>query len=193
MSPTLRPFVLLVLACVIAGAFVSATSASAADFHVFGRIGTSSGLGVDGANMGIEGRARSGRFIVCTVATQGQKVSGKSALFWGSSLEYRRERGGFLYGFRGNYVRQETESWSKDGFFGTVRVGYAVRPDINLLLNVNAPDSTENETWGVGVSVEALRSKFGLVADLERVFFRPSPGASYTSGNRMSVGLGMKF
>ena len=185
----------LVRSVVVFGLFAlfASSGARAADFHLFGRMGSSSSLGVDGPSLGLESRVQAGDWILCVMAVDAQKATGESALFWGGNIEYRRQTGRFLYGGRINVVAQETANYSKSASYLSARFGYELKDNLNLLMTYNAPDNTENEAWGVGLTVEALARPFSIIGDVERVWYRGGAGAPYQQGTRLALLLGWRF
>ena len=183
----------LVLLPVLVAGFV-ATPSFGADFHVFGRIGGSSGLGVEEPSVGVASRFQSGPWVVDGQLLDSQKaIEGSNAMFWGGSLEYRHLRRSMIFAGRVSYMQQQTDTWSKSGSYASVRVGYRLDSGIVMLLDLNAPDSTENHIRGVGFTLESLSTPIGLIAQIERVWF-DNPGAGQKqSGTRIALSVGYKF
>ena len=165
--PFVRALRILLVTTVLS--VLASASVFAAEFHIFGRVGSSSGLGLDGPSVGVESRIQSGNFVVWTNAVDGRKTTGEKAMFLTGSLEYRHQRGKLLYGGRFTVTRQSTSEWDKTGWHPSARVGYMPNERVAVLFSLNAPDSTPNRTWGLGLSFETLRKRLGLVADIERV------------------------
>lgn len=177
---------------VLAG--LSIGPAFSADFHVFGRIGGSSGLGVEQPSVGVASRFQSGAWIVDGELLDSQKaIEGANVRFFGGSLEYRHLRHNLVYAGRVSYMQEQTAAWSKSGTYVSARVGYRLENGIVMLLDLNAPDSTENKVRGIGFTFESLGTPIGLIAQIERVWFE-NPGAGETQeGTRVALSVGYKF
>ncbi len=175
-------------------AFAFATSASARDIHLFGRVGSSQGLGIDGGSFGLESRFQLGDFILCGGLVRAEK-SGLEASFTTGSVEWRRQAGNRLvYGARVSVVDQRTPEYHKTAFFPSLRFGYAPKEGFVLLATYSAPDNTENEATGFGVAFEALRHrKLGFIVDAERVSYWAPAVGERRAGTRVALLVGARF
>lgn len=183
-------FVILVFSATLG---VAAPSRGA-DIHLFGRLASYAGLGLDSPSVGLESRVQVTDFIFSGMLVGADKAQGQSALFWGADVEWRRSHERLVYGASLSFVEQVTDEFHKSGYFPSLRLGYELSREHTVLLTYRAPDSTENEAWGLGVGLETFKGSLGLIADLEHLWFKsPDVANVHQEGLRAVVAVGWRF